>query len=157
VKRSSKIPGECNQVIDSTLAMLGSAQPRAGLEQRVMAHLQMAPRLAWYRHLSLAPAGRHRWMMATASGVIVLGAVTMSGIHHRQVMVRPPIVQRRQPLPQPAAAAATVGISNHPLQPNTVHTRRHRGISRSARAMHPRVPLPPGTAAPLRPALSGAR
>jgi hypothetical protein len=160
VKSSSEITAECDREIDATLAMLGSVRPRVGLEQRVMAHLEMAPRLAWYQRLSLAPAGRHRWMLATASGVIVVGAMTVSGIHRHSVMTAPvPAVVRRQmphPAQQPAAAAASIGVSDHPLESNIARTHRHRGIHRSARAVHPRVPLPPGTVAPLRPALSSA-
>jgi hypothetical protein len=160
VKSASEIAGEYNQEIDSTLAMLGSVQPRAGLEQRVMAHLDTAPRLAWYQRLSLAPAGRHRLMIATASGVIVLGAVTISGTHRRpMVTAPPPVTIRRQtprPAQQPVAAAASIGVNDHPLQSNIARTHRHRGIHRAARAVHPRVPLPPGTISPLRPVLSSA-
>jgi hypothetical protein len=159
VKGASEIAGEYNQEIDSTLAVLGSVQPRAGLEQRVMAHLDTAPRLSWYHRLSLAPSGRHRWMIATASGVIVVGAMTVSGIHHHPIAAAAPATIRRQtphPAPQPAAAAASIGVSDHPLQSNMARTHRHRGIRRSARAVHQRVPLPSGTVPPLRPAFSSA-
>jgi hypothetical protein len=137
--------------------MLGSVQPRAGLEQRVMAHLETAPRLAWYHRLSLAPAGRHRWMIATASGVIVLGAVTIS--HRHTPITAPAPVFRRQalrPTQQPVTPAGSLGVSDHPLQPNIARTHRHRGVRQTARAVHSRVPLPPGTVSPLRPALSSA-
>jgi hypothetical protein len=157
VKSSSESAGEFNQEIEATLAMLGSVQPRAGLEQRVMAHLETAPRLAWYHRLSLAPAGRHRWMIATASGVIVLGAVTIS--HRHTPVTAPAPVFRRQalrPTQQPVTPAGSVGKSDHPLQPNVTRTHRHRGVRQTARAVHPRVPLPPGTVSPLRPALSSA-
>jgi hypothetical protein len=160
VKTSSEMAGEYDQEIDSTLAALGSVKPRPGLEKRVVAHLEMAPRLAWYHRLSLAPAGRHRLMIATASGVIVVGAMTMSGIHRHRMMPTPvPVTargQRPHPSQQPVAAASGIGVNDHPLQSNIVRTHRHRGIHRSARAVHQRVPLPPGTGSPLRPALSSA-
>lgn len=157
MKSSSESAGEFNQEIEATLAMLGSVQPRPGLEHRVMAHLETAPRLAWYHRLSLAPAGRHRWMIATASGVIVLGAVTIS--HRHTPITAPAPVFRRQalrPTQQPVTPAGSLGVSDHPLQPNVARTRRHRGVRQTARAVHPRVPLPPGTVSPLRPALSSA-
>jgi hypothetical protein len=157
VKSSSESAGKFNQEIEATLAMLGSVRPRAGLEQRVMAHLDTAPRLAWYHRLSLAPAGRHRWMIATASGVIVLGAVTIS--HRHTPITAPAPVFRRQalrPTQQPVTPAGSLGVSDHPLQPNIARTHRHRGVRQTARAVHPRVPLPPGTVSPLRPALSSA-
>lgn len=159
VKTSSGSGGQYEQEIDATLALLDSVQPRVGLEQRVMAHLEMAPRLAWYHRLSLAPAGRHRWMIATASGVIVVGAVTISGTYRHTITAPAPPAMRREslhPPQQPVAPAASVGVSDHPFQQNIARSHHHRGIRQSARAVHPRVPLPPGTVSPLRPALSSA-
>ena len=157
VKSCSEIAREYNQEINATLAVLGSVQPRAGLEQRIMAHLELAPRLAWYHRLSLASAGRHRWVIATASGVIVLGAVTISGTHHRPAAA-PVVIPQVLPHPAPQAvnAAGSIGVNDHPFPANIARTRHHRGIHQSARAVHPRVPLPPGTMSPLRPALSSA-
>lgn len=154
---SSEVGRGYDREIDATLAVLDSVQPRAGLEQRVMAHLEIAPRLAWYHRLSLAPTGRHRWMIATASGVIVLGAVTIYSTH-RPPDAAPAVTHQvvPRPIPQGAAPAAVVGLNSHPFPANIARTHRHRGIHQSVRAVHPRVPLPSGTMAPLRPALSAA-
>jgi hypothetical protein len=156
VKHSSEIAAQYlaaqyEDEIDATLAVLGSVQPRAGLEQRVMARLETVPRLPWYRVLRLAPAGRHRWMIATASGVIVAGAVTISTIHSHRAANQSPIVitQRSRTAQQLIGAAAAT--SEHPLQPNAARTRHHRGIHRGTRATHERVPLPRGSVAPSRP------
>jgi hypothetical protein len=139
------------QEIDGTLAILGAMQPRAGLEQRVLARIGSAPVLPWYRRLSIAPLGHHRWALAAASAVIVAGGVTMTTYRYPpQAAAVPVAVHTPRPVQQPAAAAASVGVSNHPLQMNKA-TARHRGVHRSYRAMHEHVPLPRGTAAPMRP------
>jgi hypothetical protein len=139
------------QEIDGALAVLGAVQPRAGLEQRVLARIASAPALPWYRRLSIAPAGHHRWALAAACAVIVAGGTTMTTNRYRpQAAPVPLAIQASRPAHQPAAAAASVGVSNHPLQMNKATT-RHRGVHRSYRAMHEHVPLPRGTAAPMRP------
>jgi hypothetical protein len=137
--------------IDGALAILGAIQPRAGLEQRVLARIASAPVLPWYRRLSIAPVGHHRWALAAASAVIVVGGVTMTTYRYPpQAAAVPVAVHTPRPVQQPAAAAASVGVNNHPLQMNKA-TARHRGVHRSYRAMHEHVPLPRGTAAPMRP------
>jgi hypothetical protein len=144
------------QEIDGTLAMLGAMQPRAGLEQRVLARIASAPVLPWYRRLSIAPMGHHRWALAAASAVIVVGGVTMTTYRNPPQAVAVPVaVHTPRPVQQPAAAAASVGVNNHPLQMNKA-TARHRGVHRSYRAMHEHVPLPRGTAAPMRPQIGPA-
>ena len=139
------------QEIDRTLAVLGAIQPRAGLEQRVLARIASAPALPWYRRLSIAPAGHHRWALAAACAVIVAGGTSMSTYRYRpQAAPVPLAIHAPRPAQQPASAAAGVGVSNHPLQMNKAKT-RHRGVHKSYRAMHKHVPLPRGTAAPMRP------
>jgi hypothetical protein len=143
---------EFAQEIDGTLAALASVQPRDGLEQRVLARLASAPAHPWYRRLAIAP-GQNRWMLAAASAVIVAGGVTTALYqNHPAAAPAPAPVATHVPRPaqQPAAAAASIGVSDHPLQTNTTRT-RHRGIHRTYRAIHGRVPLPRGTAVPMRP------
>jgi hypothetical protein len=144
-------PFDYTQEIDGALAALAAVQPRNGLEQRVLARIASAPELPWYRRLAIARVGHHRWALATASAVIVAGGVTMTAYrHHPTVPPIPVAVHAPHSAQQPASAAAGVGVSEHPLQANKVKT-RHRGIHRSYRAMHERVPLPRGTALPMRP------
>jgi hypothetical protein len=127
--------------IDGALATLGAVQPRDGLEQRVLARIASAPQLPWYR----------RWAMATASAVIVAGGIGMTAYRHHPAAVPTPVaVHVPRPAQQPAAAAAGFAVSQHSLQANPTKT-RHRGIHRSYRATHERVPLPRGTAVPTRP------
>ena len=138
------------QEIDGALAALAAVRPRDGLEQRVLARLASAPELPWYRHLAIASVGRHRWALAAASVVIVAGGVTMTAYRHPPVAASTPIaVHAPRPAHQAAAAAASIGVSDHPMQLNKAT--RHRGVHKSYRAMHDRVPLPRGTAAPMRP------
>lgn len=139
------------QEIDGALAALAAVQPRDGLEQRILAHLASAPKLSWYRRWIAMPIGQHRWAAAAASVVIVAGGVTMATYpHHIAATPAPIVVQVPRPAKQAAAAAAGIGVSEHPLEHNKVKT-RHRGVHRGFRAMHERVPLPRGTAAPSRP------
>jgi hypothetical protein len=139
------------QEIDGTLAALAAVQPRDGLEQRVLARIASAPELPWYRRFAATSMGHHRWALAAASAVIVAGGVTMTTYRHQPVAAPTPIaVHAPRPAHQPAAAAASIGVSDHPMQVNKAKT-RHRGVHKSYRAMHDRVPLPRGTAAPMLP------
>lgn len=139
------------QEIEGALATLAAVQPRDGLEQRVLARIASAPELPWYRRLAIEPVTHHRWALAAASAVIVAGGVTMTAYRHHPIAAPVPVaVHVPRPARKPAAAAASVGVSDHPLEVNKTKT-RHRGVHRSYRAMHEHVPLPRGTAAPLRP------
>jgi hypothetical protein len=137
--------------IDGALAALAAIRPRDGLEQRVLARIATAPELPWYRRVTIAPMGQHRWALAAASAVIVAGGVTMTAYRHQPAAASTPVaLHASHPASQAAAAAASVGVSDHPLQMNKAKT-GHRGVQKSYRAMHERVPLPHGTVAPMRP------
>jgi hypothetical protein len=139
------------QEIDGALAALAAVQPRDGLEQRILTCIASAPELPWYRRFAVASMGHHRWALAAASAVIVAGSITMTSYRHHTVAVSTPVVVHiPHAAPQAAAASASVGVSDHPLEINKAKT-RHRGVHKSYRAIHQRVPLPRGTAAPLRP------
>jgi hypothetical protein len=146
-------PNEYAREIDGALAALAAVRPRHGLEQRVLARIASAPEvtLPWYRRLVIAPAGHHRWALAAASAVIVAGGVALTTYpRHPAAAPTPLVVHAPHPAQQPAAAAAGFAVTEHPFQPNTTTT-RHRGIHRSYRATHERVPLPRGTVQPMRP------
>lgn len=137
--------------IDGALATLAAVQPRSGLEQRVLACIASAPELPWYRRFPIAQIGHHRWALTAASAVIVAGGVTMTAYRHRPTAAPIPVaIHAPHPAQQPAAAAAGIAVSKHPLEANKTTT-RHRGIRPSYRAMHERVPLPRGTSSPMRP------
>jgi hypothetical protein len=137
--------------IESALTALAAIQPREGLEQRILARLASVPELPWYQRWMAVPVGHHRWALAAASVVIVAGGVSLTTLRHRPAVVPTPVaVHLPRPTQQPAAAAAGIAVSEHPLEPNKTKT-RHRGVHRSFRAMHDRVPLPRGTVAPARP------
>jgi hypothetical protein len=142
--------GNYAEEIDGALAALAGIQPREGLEQRVLARIASAPELPWYRRLAIIPMGHQRWALAAASAVIVAGGVATTAYRHTPAAAPAPVVQLPRPAKQAAAAAGSVGVSGHPLEMNKTKT-RHRGVHRSYRAVHPRVPLPRGTAAPMRP------
>jgi hypothetical protein len=150
--------------LDSTLALLAAANPRMGLEQRVLARLAAAPSPpAWYQRLASGhlPLG---WMMTAAAAIIVAGTVTYGVEHWRagdssfgadQGIARP-----ARPVNRLAVSpAASVGVPDHPLEqaaPPPQTSLRHRGIRRAYRAQHARTALPPGTAVPSHPHLLSA-
>jgi hypothetical protein len=137
--------------IEAALSALAAVQPREGLEQRILARLASAPELPWYQRWIAVPVGHHRWALAAASVVIVAGGVSLTTFRpHPTALPAPVAVHLPRPAQQPAAAAAAIAVSEHPLEPNKTRT-RHRGVHRSFRAMHDRVPLPRGTVAPGRP------
>ena len=137
--------------IDGALAALAAVRPRDGLEQRILARIASAPELPWYRRFAAASMGHHRWALAAASAMIVASGVTMTTYHQHPVATPTPVaVHAARPARQPAAAAASIGVSDHPMQMNKAKT-RHRGVRKSYRATHDRVPLPRGTVAPMRP------
>ncbi len=139
------------QEIDGALAMLAAVRPRDGLKQRVLASIASAPELPWYRRLLAASMEHHRWALAAATAVIVAGGITVTTYsHHPAAAPTPVAVHTPRPAQQSAAAAASIGVSDHPLQMNKTKT-RHRGVHKSYRAMHARVPLPRGTAVPAHP------
>lgn len=139
------------QQIDGALAALAAVRPRDGLEQRVLARIAAAPEVPWYRRFAIASMGHHRWALAAASAAIVAGGVTMTTYRHHPVAAPTPVAAHApRPARQPAAAAASIGVSDRPLQTNKVKA-RHRGVHKSYRAMHDRVPLPRGAAVPSRP------
>lgn len=142
------------QEINGALAALAAVQPREGLEQRILARLASTPELPWYQRWVAIPLAQHRWAVTAASAIIVAGGVTMATYRYHPVIAPAPVVVHiPHPAQQPAAAAASIGVNEHPLEANKTKT-RHRGVHRGFRAMHERVPLPRGTAAPLRPQLA---
>jgi hypothetical protein len=148
---SGRVAMDSAQEIDEALAALAAVQPRDGLEQRILARIASAPELPWYRRFAATPVGHHRWALAAASVVIVAGGVTMATYHrHAAVLPTPVAMHAPRSAQQPAAAAASIGVSDHPLQINKAKT-HHRGVHKSYRAIHERVPLPRGTAVPARP------
>jgi hypothetical protein len=85
-----------DEMLDSLLANYSSAEPRPGLETRILANLREAARkeaTAGWRNL------RWLWVGAVAAAIIV-AAVLMNGWRH----VAPPtnvVVETSQPVPQP--------------------------------------------------------
>lgn len=141
--------------VNSTLALLRAAEPRMGLEQRVLARLATATPAApaWYH-----PFASARWTLTAASVVVVAATVTYGVQHHRAPAPAPTAIAARAPRParrEPVATAASVAEPEHPLQQAPVPA-RHRGSHRGFRARHARTVLPPGTVAPSRPQLLSA-
>ncbi len=153
--------------LESTLHLLGSAEPRMGIEQRVLARLATAPAApAGYRRYISLQFFSGRWAITAASAVIVTGAVVYGVERHRAAspVAQPFVVRAPFRASQPVAPAASVGVPEHPLTPTpddqgelpARHNGTHRGIHRSFRAQHARTALPPGAVVPTRPHLLSA-
>ena len=92
---------QMDEVLDSLLANYSSAEPRLGLETRILANLVLEnPRDAEGREASRGWwSFKWVWAGAALAATIIVGAVLMSGRHH----VAPPsntVVQTGQPAVQ---------------------------------------------------------
>ncbi|HEY2362518.1 MAG TPA: hypothetical protein VGK36_15465 [Candidatus Angelobacter sp.] len=107
---------QIDEMLDSLLANYSSAEPRPGLETRILANLHEAEKTpqGW---------GNFKWIWAGAvAAAIIVAAMLINGRHR----VAPPtnaIVETKQPAPQPqiqppVAPQATARIRRH--KPSTV-------------------------------------
>jgi len=112
-----------DEMLDSLLASYSSAEPRPGLEKRILANLQGAAG-------NKSPAGwwNFKWLWAgMVTAAIIVAAVLISGRHR----VEPPthVIVRTSPAPQPeiqphAPAVRNETVRIRPRKPSTVPTRR---------------------------------
>jgi len=85
--------------LDAALAKYGAAEPRAGLEERVLARLQREP----------LPAGEHlwwRWGLAGALAAVMIAAAIFATRSERmtnRVITNPPSIAKTGPLPPTTA------------------------------------------------------
>jgi hypothetical protein len=100
-----------DEMLDSLLANYSSAEPRPGLETRILANLRDAEE-------NKSPAGwwNFKWLWAGAvAAVIIIAAVLISGRHR----VEPPtnvIVKTNQPAPQPEIQPHTPAVRNETVR-----------------------------------------
>jgi hypothetical protein len=113
-----------DEMLDSLLANYSSAEPRPGLETRILANLQGAAG-------NESPAGwwKFKWLWAgMVTAAIIVAAVLISGRHR----VEPPanvIVRTSQPAPQEGIQTHAPAVRNetariHRRKPSTVPTSR---------------------------------
>jgi hypothetical protein len=117
---------QIDDMLDSLLANYSSAEPRPGLETRILANLKFAnPRDAEGREAGRGWWGfKWLWAGAALAAVLIVGAVLISGRHH----VVPPsntMVQTRQPVPQPAVKSSLPSTGG---APRAIH-HRHKTLA----------------------------
>jgi hypothetical protein len=122
-EKDKQMQMQMDEMLDSLLANYSSAEPRPGLETRILANLKLANS----RDAEGREAGRGwwglKWMWAGAAlaAAIIVGAVLMSGRHH----VAPPsntMVQTHQPVPQQPAVKSSLPSTVGATPP--IHHRR---------------------------------
>ena len=106
---------QIDEMLDSMLANYSSAEPRPGLETRILANLREAEKKA--------PQGwpNFKWLWAgMVAAVIMVGAVLIGG-RHRVTPTTNVIVKTNQPAPQPE-------LQPHApiVQQETARTHRHK-------------------------------
>jgi|SRR5579863_1646159 hypothetical protein len=123
--------------LDSALRKYTSVEPRAGLENRILANLQAergrAPHRAWWRW-SIAP-----WALALAAAVIVATLALRSSTQRTPVIAdhpSAPTPSAKQPRPQLASNGPEAGM--HPPAPIPSRAIRHANSAAVADA-HPKL------------------
>lgn len=87
---------QIDDMLDSMLANYSSAEPRPGLETRILANLREAEE-------KKAPQGwwDFKWLWAGAVAAAIIVAVVLIGGRHRATPPTNTVVETRQPAPQP--------------------------------------------------------
>ncbi len=128
----SQVADPLDPVLDAALAKYAAVEPRSGLEDRVLAHLQA--------ERSRVPArARWRWGLARALAAIVIVALTLAwragrGAHLPMANHPTPTEQTRRAANPPAAAAAS-----KPLVGNIPTRASHSGGAIAVRRVAPRA------------------
>jgi len=119
---------QMDEMLDSLLASYSSAEPRPGMEMRILANLRDAE-----RRKATAPFWNWKWLWAgMAAAVAIIVAVVLIG-GQRHAIKPSTVVQTQQPAPtqpevqpQPEVqhgAPGTTGNAAHPRTPRVGHVR----------------------------------
>jgi len=123
---------QIDDMLDSLLANYSSAEPRPGLEIRILANLREAEKQAPYEWWNF------KWTWAgVVAGAIIMAAVLINGRHR----VEPPahvIVKTNQPAPQPeiqphAPATPNETAKTHRRKPPAARQPRNAALALSER------------------------
>jgi hypothetical protein len=109
---------QMDELLDSLLAAYSSAEPRPGLETRILANLSAAE-----REVATARWWNWKWLwagMAVAAALIII-AVALIGGRHR-IAAPPTVVQTQQPAPsQPEVQSSAPAIHSETAR---IHSRK---------------------------------
>ena len=104
-----------DHLLDEALDELGRAEPRTGLESRLLAALRARPPLPWWRRLIHGTPGRLALTAATLGGFAVLGVV-LGRAGARPAKAPPVAAVRHAPgAAEPAAVPRSAGPSAPPV------------------------------------------
>ena len=134
--------------IDRTLRLIGSADPRPGIEKRIAARLADAPARKTVRLLGLP-----RLAVASAAGLVASVAIIAGSVNHSRHLL--PIAPGI-PVPADASsglgAAAAAKVAPKPVTPPpTGHARSMRKAGAGRATVSPDAPKPDGVAVPKHP------
>ncbi len=108
-------PDPLDHLLDEALAEFGRAEPRTGLESRLLAALRARPPLPWWRRLIHGTPGRLALTAATLGGFAVLGVV-LGRAGARPAKAPPVAAVRHAPgAAEPAAVPRSAGPSAPPV------------------------------------------
>lgn len=120
---SNRANDDLDRVLDATLARYATVEPRAGLEERVLANLRsQAARPAWWK-----------WGVATlafAAVIIVAALVLRPGRSKSQVIVRQP----SSSVPSQPQSQPRVAHRDHHPEPPRKHRHENNGIDQAQQA-----------------------
>lgn len=105
-----------DRALDVALAKYAAVEPRAGLEDRILANLRA-------KQTQAAPRSWWRWGLAGALAALVVVAVAVAWRSSRAappVARRPPVEAPAPKQPEPQIAAGNHGTTTHPRRRNAV-------------------------------------
>jgi hypothetical protein len=108
-EKDKQMQMQIDEMLDSLLANYSSAEPRPGLETRILANLRETPEKetthGWWSF---------KWLWAGAVAAAIIMAAVLISERHRIAPPTPAVVKTTQPAPQP-------GIQSHePIAPKQV-------------------------------------
>ena len=133
---------QIDEMLDSLLAKYSSAEPRPGLETRILANLREAEE-------KKAPQGwwSFKWVWAGAVAAAIVIAVVLIGERNRTTPPANIIVKTNQPAPQPQTQPHAPAVRNeaaiaHRRKPSTPTLPQHATLALSERPANFPTPVP---------------
>src|SRR3954464_13882207 len=123
---------QIDEMLDSLLANYSSAEPRSGLETRILANLHEAEKTpqGWWSF---------KWIWAGVFAAAIVIAMALVSGRHRVTLPTNTVVETRQPAPQPqiqphAPVAPQIAAKGHRRKPSAVPASQHSAtLARSQR------------------------
>ena len=116
-RQSQNSPDEVDRLLDATLAKYATAEPRPGLEERILANLRAeqtkSPRHAWWH-----------WSLVATSAIVLIAVVAValrwSRPSNPPIVNRIPVVTQSQPQKRELAQQSTLKPATRKARPRSV-------------------------------------